>query len=307
MVTESTGGGRSRNGVVRHLGSLNDGVVQCGPFALTDKLTTTMMLINSLAFRYAVAVCDSSLRPPRRGSGRNQFAPAGGGSASRDTPAWDLDVTQGQPLQPAQFMDAAQALPSKAARDRALAVIKFSSGLSGSAGESLSRVAMFIHGFPAPVLQQQFSLRDGREAFVDFWFEEQRLAGEFDGQGKYLRDDWGAGLSIQQRVMAEKQREDQIRAQGVGFVRWVWDEMMDANDSKGCCARPACRNGSSRTRNATVSAICARFQFTRTVNKAQLPRLGAATGSGRGNRRLNNNSGIRNGCRCCLFGRGDRI
>lgn len=233
VVTESTGGGRSRNGVVRHLGSLNDGVVQCGPFALTDKLTTTMMLINSLAFRYAVAVCDSSLRPPRRGSGRNQFAPAGGGSASRDTPAWDLDVTQGQPLQPAQLMDAAQALPSQAARDRALAVINFSSGLSGSAGESLSRVAMFIHGFPAPVLQQQFSLRDGREAFVDFWFEEQRLAGEFDGQGKYLRDDWGAGLSIQQRVMAEKQREDQIRAQGVGFVRWVWDEMMDAERFQG--------------------------------------------------------------------------
>jgi hypothetical protein len=228
VITEATSGGRSRNGIVRHIGSRQNSVVQCGPFAVTDKLTTTMALINSLAFPYAVAACDSSLRAPRRGFERNQFGALGSGSAYQDAPAWDLDVPQGPPLQLAQLVDAAYGLPSKAARDRALAVINFSSGLSGSAGESMSRVAMFVHGFPLPTLQRKFILRDGRDAFVDFWFEDQRLAGEFDGHGKYLRADWGGGLSIQQRVMAEKQREDQIRAQGVGFVRWVWDEMMDA-------------------------------------------------------------------------------
>lgn len=77
------------------------------------------------------------------------------------------------------------------------------------------------------MLQQPFVLRDRRKAKVDFWFEEQRVVGEFDGKGKYLRADGGAGLSIQQRVMKEKAREDQIRAQGVGFVRWEWKEMMN--------------------------------------------------------------------------------
>ncbi|WP_227878512.1 hypothetical protein [Arthrobacter dokdonensis] len=37
-------------------------------------------------------------------------------------------------------------------------------------------------------------------------------AGEFDGRGKYLRKDWAGGRSLQDRIMAEKNREDQIRA-----------------------------------------------------------------------------------------------
>ncbi|WP_150117193.1 hypothetical protein [Arthrobacter sp. ERGS1:01] len=227
MVTESTAGGRSRNGIVRHIGSLRNGVVHCGPFALTDKLTTTVQLINALAFPYAVAVCDSSLRMPRTGCAANPFSAWDAGGDFQKTPVWDTDVPQGNPLKIADLLEATQNLPSRAARDRALAVINFSSELSGSAGESLSRAGMHILGFPAPTLQRRFILRDGSDAFVDFWFERAKVAGEFDGYGKYLRQDWAGGKSIQERVIAEKRREDQIRAQGVGFVRWVWDEMMD--------------------------------------------------------------------------------
>lgn len=82
-------------------------------------------------------------------------------------------------------------------------------------------------GFAAPELQHHFILRDGSNAFVDFWFEVQREAGEFDGRGKYLRKDWAGGRSLQDRIMAEKNREDQIRAQNVGVFRWTWQEMMD--------------------------------------------------------------------------------
>jgi len=118
-------------------------------------------------------------------------------------------------------------LPNRAARERTLAVINFSSRLSGSAGESLSRAKMHQFGFPVPVLQKQFTLQDGSDAFVDFWFDGQKTAGEFDGKGKYLRSDWGDGLSIQNRVLKEKRREDQIRALGVNFVRWDWADMMN--------------------------------------------------------------------------------
>lgn len=226
VMTDVTTGGRTENGVVRHRGSMTSDVLQCGPFLLTDKLTTVMALILSLQFPYAVAVCDSSLRVPGRKLIFNQFTLAGTEPVPGD-PQWQSSHPQGVALRAQDLVAAAGLLPSKAARVRALAVIEFSSGLSGSAGESISRAKMFQYGFPVPILQKHFTLRDGKDAFVDFWFEELRLAGEFDGKGKYLRSDWGGGLSIQDRVLAEKAREDQIRTQGVRFVRWNWAEMMD--------------------------------------------------------------------------------
>ncbi|POH60573.1 type IV toxin-antitoxin system AbiEi family antitoxin domain-containing protein [Arthrobacter glacialis] len=227
VLTASTDGGRSRNTIERHRGQMSTGVVQCGPVLLTDKLTTTMQLISSLRFPYAVAVCDSSLHTAREPNGTNLFTRPGDLGGVNQECSWSNEVPQGQPLVVNELLAAASLLPSRAARQRATAVIEFSSGLSGSAGESLSRVRMHELGFPAPVLQQRFVLREGNNAFVDFWFKEQQTAGEFDGLGKYLRQDWGGGLSLEQRIMAEKRREDQIRAQGARFVRWTWAEMMD--------------------------------------------------------------------------------
>ncbi|WP_288024825.1 type IV toxin-antitoxin system AbiEi family antitoxin domain-containing protein [Arthrobacter sp.] len=225
VVTDVATSGRNNNGVMRHLGSLTNGIVQCGPFLLIDKLTTTMALVKELAFPYAVAVCDSALRKPEGRQAVNRFTAAGYVPDARE-PSWGTDGPQGPAVSADELRAAAGRLTSRAARERTLAVINFASALSGSAGESLSRAKMLQLGVPAPVLQQPFILRDGREAKVDFWFEERRLVGEFDGKGKYLRADWGKGKSIQDRVLAEKAREDQIRAHGVGFVRWTWAEMM---------------------------------------------------------------------------------
>lgn len=226
VMTAVTRGGRTENGVVRHRGSMTEGVVQCGPFLLTDKPTTVMQLILGLPFPYAVAVCDSSFRAPNREHHYNEFTPAGTEPPPGE-PRWQSTYPQGTPLRLEELAAAADRLPSKAATVRAMAVINFASALSGSAGESISRAKMHMFGFPVPILQKQFTLRDGRDAFVDFWFEQLRLAGEFDGKEKYLRGGWSGGLSIQERVLKEKQREDQIRAQGVGFVRWTWAEMLN--------------------------------------------------------------------------------
>ncbi|MGP9503513.1 hypothetical protein ACT3TS_15050 [Specibacter sp. AOP5-B1-6] len=227
-MTEVTTGGRSENDVVRHRGSLTEGVVRCGPFLLTDKLTTVMQLILSLDFPYAVAVCDSSLRISDRKHAFNRFGPAGDEPLTRE-PVWQSNYPQGPPLLREDLVSAAEALHSKSARLRALTVIHFASALSGSAGESLSRAKMHMFGFPAPILQKKFVLRDGSNALVDFWFEELNLAGEFDGKDKYLRSGWGGGLSLQDRILKEKAREDDIRGQGVRFVRWTWAEMMNKN------------------------------------------------------------------------------
>lgn len=224
--TEVTTSWRSSTGVTRHIGSYTESVQRCGPFLVTDKLSTTMQLIDTLAFPYAVAVCDSSLRAPGNSWNRNLFTPPES-DPFQHWPAWEPEVPQGLPLTVAQLRAAAASLPSRAAQVRALKVIEFSSALSGSAGESLSRVKMFRLGFPAPVLQETFVLRDGKKAKTDFWFKEKRIVGEFDGLGKYLRANWSGGLSLPDRIIAEKRRENQIRAQGVGFARWDWQELMD--------------------------------------------------------------------------------
>lgn len=226
VITESKAGGRSRDDISRHVGSLNEGVVQCGGLLFTDKLTTTMQLITGLSFELAVAICDSSLHRPMRPKAENTFTPAVISSGILE-PSWNNDQPQGPPLNKSELISAAEQLPSQAARNRAMAVIEFASGLSGSAGESLSRVRMNQLGFAAPELQRQFVLRDGSAAFVDFWFKEQHKAGEFDGRGKYLRSDWSGGTPVADRILKEKDREDQIRAQGVGFFRWTWAEMMN--------------------------------------------------------------------------------
>lgn len=226
VVTDQAGGGRSRGDTTRHLGPLDAGVVRCGPLLLTDKLTTTLGLVTRLKFEQAVAVCDSSLYEARYPRQSNVFLPVDVPATDHD-PVWNNDEPQGLPLLKSDLLNAADSLPSKAAYTRAVAVIDFASGLSGSAGESISRVRMAQLGFAAPELQHCFTLRDGRNAFVDFWFERQLKAGEFDGRAKYLRQDWAGGRSIEERILDEKNREDQIRAQGVGFFRWTWQEMMD--------------------------------------------------------------------------------
>ncbi|WP_074712798.1 hypothetical protein [Arthrobacter alpinus] len=226
VLTDQAGGGRSRGDIIRHFGRLDGGVVRCGPLLLTDKLTTTLGLITRLKFEQAVTVCDSSLHERRYPGPGNVFLPVDAAASEQD-PVWNNDEPQGLPLLKSELLDAADSLPSKAAYNRAVAVVEFASGLSGSAGESISRVRMAQLGFAAPELQHCFTLRDGRDAFVDFWFARQRKAGEFDGRAKYLRQDWAGGKSIEQRIIEEKDREDQIRAQGVGFFRWTWPEMMD--------------------------------------------------------------------------------
>lgn len=100
--------------------------------------------------------------------------------------------------------------------------LEFADARSESAGESLSRVRIHNLGLPAPDLQR--NLYDGRGRFiarVDFWWEEFRLAGEFDGAIKYganLRP----GQTPAEAIAQEKDREQQIITTDKYVVRWGW-------------------------------------------------------------------------------------
>jgi len=107
-------------------------------------------------------------------------------------------------------------------RRRAERAIAFADARSGSAGESLSRVRMWEAGLPTPELQVPFDDSAGRIGVVDFWWPDHQLIGEFDGVSKYVRDEFTGGRDPAAVVMAEKVREDRLRALGPAVARWGW-------------------------------------------------------------------------------------
>ena len=81
--------------------------------------------------------------------------------------------------------------------------------------ESVSRWHMIVFGLPLPQLGVPLRDLDGTMRWLDFWWPDRRVIGEADGVVKY---DSRAAL------LAEKRREDALRAVVAGFVRWDWAE-----------------------------------------------------------------------------------
>ncbi len=83
--------------------------------------------------------------------------------------------------------------------------------------ESLSRVRLCDVGLPEPELQFPLFDRRGLVGYADMAWPGMGVIGEADGLLKYAsRDD----------LIAEKLREDRIRALGWIVVRWTWLEIM---------------------------------------------------------------------------------
>jgi hypothetical protein len=96
---------------------------------------------------------------------------------------------------------------------------------SESPGESVSRVRLRHDGVPAPELQQDIYAGNGKfVARVDFYWEDQRTIGEFDGKIKYGRL-LKPGQSMEDAIFAEKVREDALRDLGWQIVRWLWADL----------------------------------------------------------------------------------
>jgi hypothetical protein len=98
-------------------------------------------------------------------------------------------------------------------------------GRSGSVGEAGSRVLLNRWKLPPSALQFEVRSGDGRLiGRTDFAWEEHRLVGEFDGRvtyGRLLRPGEDPGDA----VAREKGREDAIRDEGWGVVRWTWSDL----------------------------------------------------------------------------------
>ena len=101
----------------------------------------------------------------------------------------------------------------------------FANGRSESPGESRLRLEIHRAGLPVPVLQVRVYAPDGTFlGRVDLGYPELGLLMEFDGKTKYtkLRRE---GQSIDEVVVAEKDREDLIRGLGYTVIRFDWNEL----------------------------------------------------------------------------------
>jgi hypothetical protein len=129
---------------------------------------------------------------------------------------------KGRACSKAELLEEAEQLGSAAKRRWVASVIAFADPRSGTAGESLSRARIHALGFPEPDLQTSFHDEDGFVARTDFHWRKFRVIGEFDGDAKYLRDEYLGDLSSREAVLAEKKREDRLRALGFVVARWDW-------------------------------------------------------------------------------------
>ncbi|GAA1809533.1 hypothetical protein [Nesterenkonia flava] len=118
-------------------------------------------------------------------------------------------------------------LPSTSLQKRWQELLAFADENSESPGESWSRVLLHQCGFPAPVLQQRFTLSTGRRVRTDFFWPERGLVGEFDGRMKYTRARQLSGDDAGEVVFQEKRREETLAELGLRTVRWVWDDLRD--------------------------------------------------------------------------------
>ena len=104
---------------------------------------------------------------------------------------------------------------------RARTLIEFADGRAQLPGESVSRLLLHRLGFRDVLLQVPVIGARGDQYWLDFGFPGSQAFGEFDGQGKYTDEELRGDRTVEQVVLDEKRREDDVRGvTGWRFARW---------------------------------------------------------------------------------------
>jgi len=195
LLVPYSGGGSSEPGVRRSSAAFDTAepsIVDGIPVTTVER--TVLDLARTLEFGRAVAVADRA--------------------------QWRKART---PLPRAQlFVELERARFARGARV-AERVVRFSTPLSDSVGESETRAAIHQAGFEVPELQHRWSDAEG-EIESDYYWATVDTAGEFDGKVKYTRDEYTHG-DPSEVVWREKRREDRLRRLASGVVRLVTPEV----------------------------------------------------------------------------------
>ena len=188
-------GGTSRVDIRHHAIGLDPDAREIDGIVVTSLSRTVVDMATSTAFVRSVAMADHALR--------------------RGCTAEDLER-------------AIRSRQSPFGISRARSVAEFASALAASPGESLARVQFLALGYPAPELQVSFHDDRGFAGEADFYFRALDLIVEFDGRSKYGPDrEFQTGLSLEQILLKEKDREDRLRRLVRSFARINWVLALD--------------------------------------------------------------------------------
>lgn len=202
VTLERASGGRSDGGLRRHCTGLDSiPIDSVDGLPVTTPAQTVVDLARALPFADGVVAMDSALHRKRR-----------------PHPLTTIN----------EINEVLSDLAGRRGCRKAQAAASFATALSDSPEESHSRAQLHLLGFPAPVLQHPFTLRDGSVAEVDFFWPEFRHVGECDGRTKYTDAAFLMGRTSQQAVIDEKNRENEIRRQVSRFSRWEPRELYPA-------------------------------------------------------------------------------
>jgi hypothetical protein len=188
-------GSRHEAGVHHHAAELSvfDVLCQPGEPAVTTAVRTAVDVARQTdRLEQAVAVCDSALR-----SG----------------------VTHEQLT---AVMNRCRSWPGARLASRA---VSMADGRAANPGESWSRVVLTTHDQAPTHLQREVRDQRGLVGYVDFFWEDDGVVGEFDGKVKYAVPLGASPDEATRSIVAEKIREDRLRAQGLEVVRWGYGEL----------------------------------------------------------------------------------
>lgn len=175
---------------------------------VTSLSRTLIDVASSLPLMTALPMIDNAFHVPRRGEARF---------------GWPMSHTN--QLTTLELLDEMSGVRGSVKARRA---IELGDGLSGSAGETVSRVQFLALGIPLPLLQHPLYDDEGLIGYVDFFWPHLGLAVEFDGYSKYGDTRrWQRDLTIEQIVIEEKRREDRMRAVTNDFGRLTWSDVTD--------------------------------------------------------------------------------
>jgi hypothetical protein len=183
-------GSRHEAGVHHHAADLPESDVLRRPHraSVTNAARTAVDIAREcLRIEQAVAVCDSALRA---GVTREELT---------------------------EVMTRCRSWPGARLASRA---VSMADGRSANPGESWSRVVLVANGQAPTDLQHAFYDDRGLIGYSDYFWEEEMVVGELDGKLKYGVAPGATPEEASQAIIAEKFREDRIRALGHEFVRW---------------------------------------------------------------------------------------
>lgn len=199
-----------------------DDIVHYGGIALTSRRRTALDYAKAVHPREGLAVADSLLRMAVRPDLDDRAA---------------VERRNGEVV--ADWETALAAMPSLRGSARARAVLSIADPLAESGGESNLRWALVSNGVPQPALQARI-VTDSGDFFGDMGWNlldtepapgAPAVIAEYDGAQKYGADGGRAAL------VAEKRREDAIRALGIIVARFT---VQDLRNPRGAAQKVLC-------------------------------------------------------------------